>query len=315
LIKSLNLVQINSVTDNLPRVNIHHLFVINETRQYLVNGKSPSYIINLDIKKAFDKLWRIGLFFKLMNKIDDIFWRTLMNYYETSSGMVKINGQISRTVYSRGGGILSPFLYNFYINDLIESCVKEDVGAKIGNLNVSILCYCDDIILISSSIYQMNQLLGMCGKFALSWKFEFNIKKCNWMVFGNEVYNDSEFFLNGKKLDKIENTIHLGLPIGDKLFVNKFLKDKFKNVERSFYPLYSMGCRPNGLDPFIIGELYKTFSQSILLYGFEVLNYSATAINELNIRQNILIKNTIGLSKYVKTTPLFTAPRIRQFNI
>jgi hypothetical protein len=63
--------------------------------------------------------------------------------------------------------------------------------------------------------------------------------------------------------------------------------------------------------PFTIGELYKTLSQSILLYGFEVLNYSTTAINELNIRQNILIKNTIGLSKYVRTTPLFTALRIK----
>jgi hypothetical protein len=56
-----------------------------------------------------------------------------------------------------------------------------------------------------------------------------------------------------------------------------------------------MGCRPNGLFPFTICELYKTFNQPILLYGFEVLNYSATAINELNIIHNILIKNTIGL--------------------
>ena len=72
-----------------------------------------------------------------------------------------------------------------------------------------------------------------------------------------------------------------------------------------------MGCRPNGLNPFIVSDIYKTFSQSILLYGLEVLNYSATAINEVNIRQNILIKNTIGLSKFVKTTPLFTALRIK----
>ena len=75
-----------------------------------------------------------------------------------------------------------------------------------------------------------------------------------------------------------------------------------------------MGCRPSDLNPFIISELYKTFSQSILLYGFEVLNYSSIAINEVNIRQNILIKNTIGLSKFVRSTPLFTALRIKTFN-
>ena len=48
-----------------------------------------------------------------------------------------------------------------------------------------------------------------------------------------------------------------------------------------------------------------------MLYGFEVLNYSAATVNELNVRQNILIKNTMGLSKYVKTTSLFYVLRIK----
>ena len=130
-------------------------------------------------------------------------------------------------------------------------------------------------------------------------------------MFGKEIYNDAEFRLHGEILEKVDNVVHLGLPIGDKVTVNNFLKDKFKKVERSFYSLYTLGCRRNKLNPFIISELYKTFSQSILLYGFEILNYSKTAINEINIRQNILIKNTIGLSKYVKTTPLFAALKIK----
>jgi hypothetical protein len=48
-----------------------------------------------------------------------------------------------------------------------------------------------------------------------------------------------------------------------------------------------------------------------MLYGFEIFNYSNSAVNELNIRQNILIKHSIGLSKFVRTTPLFTALRIK----
>ena len=60
-----------------------------------------------------------------------------------------------------------------------------------------------------------------------------------------------------------------------------------------------------------MAALYKTFSQSIMLFGFEVLNYSVATMNELNVRQNIFIKNTIGLSKYVKTKPLFNALKIK----
>jgi hypothetical protein len=48
-----------------------------------------------------------------------------------------------------------------------------------------------------------------------------------------------------------------------------------------------------------------------LLYGLEIFNFSNGTINELNIRQNILIKHSIGLVKFVKTTPLFSALRIK----
>ena len=34
-------------------------------------------------------------------------------------------------------------------------------------------------------------------------------------------------------------------------------------------------------------------------------------MNELNVRQNILVKNTMGLSKFVKTIPLFVALNIK----
>ena len=77
----------------------HASFIINETRQYMVSGGSPyivCYIVNLDMKKAFDKLWRDGLFYKLIDKVDDLYWRAIVNYYADSTGKVKINGQLSR---------------------------------------------------------------------------------------------------------------------------------------------------------------------------------------------------------------------------
>jgi hypothetical protein len=47
-----------------------------------------------------------------------------------------------------------------------------------------------------------------------------------------------------------------------------------------------------------------------MLYGLEIFNFSNGTINELNIRQNILIMHSIGLVKVFKTT-LFSALRIK----
>ena len=41
-----------------------------------------------------------------------------------------------------------------------------------------------------------------------------------------------------------------------------------------------------------------------------MLNISNTQINSLNIRQNILIKRSIGISKFSKTKPLFQCLKI-----
>ena len=72
----------------------------------------------------------------------------------------------------------------------------------------------------------------MCGAYANKWKIEFSVDKCNWLVFGKELYDDGEFILNGVKIRKEQNSIYLGLPIGEKAFVNDFLKEKFNKVEK-----------------------------------------------------------------------------------
>ena len=47
----------------------HAYFVANETIQFFTSGKSSLNLVSLDATKAFDKLWRAGLFYKLKDKI------------------------------------------------------------------------------------------------------------------------------------------------------------------------------------------------------------------------------------------------------
>ena len=93
----------------------HASFIINETLSYYKKGDSPCYVISLDMKKAFDRMWCDGLFSKLKDKIEKSIWRALVNYYSVSKGKVKINNEFSNEfVIKEGvkqGGILSPYLF------------------------------------------------------------------------------------------------------------------------------------------------------------------------------------------------------------
>ena len=115
-----------------------------ETILNYTENKSGCTIASLDAEKAFDKVWRDGLFFKLMDKLEPTHWVILKKYYDLSKGVITLSDfSLSELIEIncgvKQGGILSPFLFNVYINNLIEECIDARVGALIGNLNVSII--------------------------------------------------------------------------------------------------------------------------------------------------------------------------------
>jgi hypothetical protein len=111
--------------------------------------KKPIYAVKLDAIKAFDKLWREALYFKMKKDnfiIDYII--LLKTYYDLLYGKIKINNQFSKLFKLercvKQGGILSGALFNFYIDDLIKECAEPGLGAMFIDIVMCILGFCDD---------------------------------------------------------------------------------------------------------------------------------------------------------------------------
>ena len=68
---------------------------VNEAVHLYRLGRSKLHLISLDVNKAFDKLWRLGSIFKLVEKVNDGLWRLLFNYYKISKIVVNITGKNS----------------------------------------------------------------------------------------------------------------------------------------------------------------------------------------------------------------------------
>ena len=184
--------------------------------------------VSLDAAKAFDKLWRVGLFYKLIDYVDPVIWRILFNYYSDSFIIVCVDGLLSdpfRTSEGvKQGGILSPFLFNFFLDDLITSCQNLGIGASIGNFNTSILAYCDDILLMASNENHMNRLLDCCCVYATEWKLEFNASKSS--SYSLRSTHLSDFSIGNTIIPSTNGFIYLGLPIGDDNHIQEFFSNK-----------------------------------------------------------------------------------------
>ena len=280
----------------------HALFAFKETIVKHLEEKKHIFAVQLDAVKAFDRVWRDGLFYKLKNKLVNINTVILMRiYYDKLQAKVKIKNVLSKCFkLTRGvkqGGVLSGDLFNIFIDDLINDCVNSGLGAKFILIILCILCFCDDICLLSSSSDDLRLLLKICEQYALKWAIDFNISKCNFIVFGSCKYNNSIFLLNNSQLNFTEKFKYLGLIFTPFLNMSSFFIDKFQSVKNSFFSLNSFGFRSNGVNPFLQTFVYKSFCISRILYGFEIMTINKNTLKHLNVAQNDLIRYMTGLSR------------------
>jgi len=235
----------------------HAYFIANEVINYYRQNGSSLNVVCLDASKAFDKLWRDGLFFKLIINIPKPLWRILYKYYSLSKIIVKHEGKLGDSLNItegvKQGGILSPHLFNYFINELLVQCTQLDIGAKISHMNLSIIAYCDDIMIMSPSIGQCHKILEVCESYSKIWKIDFNANKSVALIIQKKITKDCPSFkLNKAEIPIVNNTIYLGLPFGDNKFISEYFEEKWKKVEKSFYFLYGLGCKAKMSSPDLI---------------------------------------------------------------
>ena len=63
----------------------------------------------------------------------------------------------------RQGSILSPFLFNLYMDDLSRQLTECRTGCMIGDKKVNHLMYADDLVVLSPSSAGFQQLLNVCS--------------------------------------------------------------------------------------------------------------------------------------------------------
>ena len=72
----------------------------------------------------------------------------------------------------RQGGILSPHLFNVYVDDLSQILNRCRTGCLSGTINH--LMYADDLVLLSPSATGLRELLCACEEFSISHDVVYN---------------------------------------------------------------------------------------------------------------------------------------------
>jgi len=82
------------------------------------------------------------------------------------------------------GGILSPYLFGFYIRNIIDviTSVRRPIGYNVSGEMINLLCYADDIVLLSPSWLGLQMLTDKLHVFAADVNMAFSVSKNVCMV-------------------------------------------------------------------------------------------------------------------------------------
>ena len=108
------------------------------------------------------------------------------------------------------GGVLSPTLFNLYIDRLLVTLKNSGLGCHIDGTYMGALSYADDITLTCPSVHGLNKMMNMCSDFVTNNFITFNAKKTKCIKYGESVRLSEHVILDGNVISWHTGVRHLG---------------------------------------------------------------------------------------------------------
>ena len=196
-----------------------NVFLLKQVASSYVSRNNPVFAVFLDASKAFDKVDHDLLFKNLiLRNVPLYFIRLLRYWYKTQMMKVRLNNYFSDSfLVSNGvrqGGILSPYLFSLYIDDLTSNLNTIKSGCYVGNYCLNHIMFADDICLFSPSLVGLQDLLNACYNYVQSHKMLFNCNKSFGMLFAPKNFNLSsspKLLMDNSEISFVQSVKYLGL--------------------------------------------------------------------------------------------------------
>ena len=234
----------------------------------------------VDFSRAYDNIPRDHLWFKLKKLgLQGNFLNALMSLYKNVSCSVRSNfglrNDFKVTKGLKQGCLLSPILFNLYLNDLVTELKNLKRGIYINGQYIPVLLYADDLVLIGKTSEDIQEMLKTLDSWCKRWGLFVNENKTKVIHFRKKNKRQTKFnFKCGEKSISIcDKYKYLGLWFNEHLELQYTASQVAASAQRSLGLLIANSkCNDFSFDCFT--KLYNSLVQPIIDYGASVWGHT-----------------------------------------
>ena len=282
-----------------------------------------TYAFFLDLKKAYDTVWLIGLMYKLHLKgVTGKTWRIIKELYSKGQSAPRLDGLISDFFDVRQGVAqgcpLSTILFDIDIDDLLEAVqtLCQDDGILLTELYTKIvgLGFADDIAVFSGTREGLQRIINVLKHHLDLWKKISNIIKSNTATFQRKKKNrnnqnnsptqesrtEPETFKWGPSADAAiiphkTKTKLLGVIFTEDCTWSSHIKYACSKGHGQVYRLKKL-LKNRHLDRDIKLTMIRIYVDTAMTYGAEIWCPSTnTELNKLEVPRRTALRMALGL--------------------
>ena len=251
-----------------------------------VKTKFTKYLLFIDLKNAYDKVDHKRLFLKLSQMgINEELIGSIKLLYSKAKLKISYNSEcinVNNGVLQ--GSLISPMLFDLYINDLINELDKN---------SFEVLAYADDLCVLCDGRNQLNNVIKIIDKWSKLNGINVNKNKSGIMILKNDIKEKDN--IDGYPI--IREYKYLGILINFKMNIQNHIGMINKKLDEYFKKNFILNKRYFSVKSIML--IFGYFHKSRLLYGLPAFIDQKSKIERID---NIMITNIKKLLKLAKRT-------------
>ena len=253
-----------------------HIFTLTTLLCNRMNDKKPTYTCFVDFSKAFncvnhELLWSTIRRFGINGRM----YKVIQYMYSNLKASVNLGGYLTNwfriTGGVRQGDNLAPTLFAIFINSLAECINNLNCGVQVEeNLEISILMYADDIVLISETEEGLQHQLNALENWMNDYRMSVNMDKTRVVHFRKPTaqLTKTQFKLRNQPIVIATEYKYLGLTLTEHLNYKQTAEILASSGSRALGALTAKYLHAKGL-------MYKTYTKLYNSTVIPVLHYAS----------------------------------------